>query len=335
MPRLPLILVFLPLAVIARAQSAPEPGTAGGPPPLPTAAEVRQQVNDGQYRDALKSLLRVLELKGEPAAAYDRPEMLLLRAECQLQIRQTQAAKDTLDDAVREARGGHGVAPNPEGLGKAMALSALVAKSPNMLYTPRSRTGPLAPKPIAILDRAARPAAYKALFEDSLTEVKARVAAAQGAVTMGPILDAAKALATLRALEKAGTNDEIQSKPLATALAASASVLLGNSVAAMNAAVDAIAAGANLVYAVPIQRVDPVSGVRAIDQITRRRGLVNDEPAQLRSLQQTCAQIVTACYDLHLALDATDPFAGIASDANTLAQKAGQVLTDDYSLVPH
>ena len=318
---------------IARAQTLPAPGTTG-PAPLPTAAEVRKQVNDGQYRDALKSLLRVLELKGTPAAAYDRAEMLLLRAECQLQIRETQAAQSTLDATVKEARGGNGIPPKPDALGKALAFSALITKSPNMLYTPRSRTGPLTPKPINILDRAARPAAYKALFEDSLAGVKAHVLAAQGAATMPPILDTAKEVATLRALEKAGTEDDAQSKPLALQLAGTASVVLGNAVAGMNGDIDAIAGGANLIYALPIQRVDMVTGVRSVDQITHRRGLVNDEAARLKAIQQNCAAIITACYDLRLALDTPDPFAGIAGDANTLAQKAGRVLNDDYSVAP-
>ncbi len=331
MRRLWLILLLAPFLALPGASPMPATTPVAGPAPLPSAAEVRKQIDDGQYREALKNLLRILDLKGTPAAAYDRLEMLLLRAECQLQIRQTPAAQAALDTVVKEARGGNNAPANPDALGKALALSALIARSPNMLYAPKSRTGPLTPKTIDILDRAARPSACKALFEDSLADVKARVRAAQGVNTLPLILDAAKAVATLRALEQAGTGDDAQSKPLVGELALAATVLLGNSVAEMNGAIDTIAAGANLVGTLPIMRVDPVSGLRTLDQVARRRGLVGDEPARLKSIQQTCAQIITTCQDLRVALNVTDPFQGIASDADTVARKAGKVLTDDYS----
>jgi hypothetical protein len=331
MPRLPLMFLFVLLPAIAGAQSMPSPTPATGPAPLPTPAEVHKLVDDGQYRDALKDLLRILDLKGPPAAAYDRAEMLQLRAECQLQLRQTQAAQASLDAVVKEARGNNDVPPNPDRLGQALALSALVAKSTTMLYTPRNHTGPLAPKPINILDRAARPAACKALFDDSLADVKTKVRTAQDAAAMPPILDAAKAVATLRALEKAGTGDDVQSKPIAAELATRAVMRLGNSVADLSGTVRTIADAANLVYSAPVQRVDRVTGVRTLDQISRRRGLVGDEPARLKSIRQTCAQIITACLDLQLALDASDDFNAIANNADAVAQRAGKALTDDYS----
>jgi hypothetical protein len=330
MPRLALIGPFVLLAAIARAQIVP----TSGPAPLPTAAGVRKQVEDGQYRDALKNLLRILDLKGPPAAAYNRVEMLLLRAECQLQIRETQAAQTALDAAEKEARGGNGVPPDPGQFGKALAFSALIAKSPGMLYTPQIHTGPLAPKPINILDRAARPTAYKALFTDSLAEVKIKVRVAQGVNAKPPILDAAKAVATLRALEKAGTGDDAQSKVLAAELATRATLLLGNSVADMNGTVDTIAGGANLIAALPVLSVDAVTGLRTVNQVVRRRGLVGDDPARLKAIQQTCAQVSAACADLQLALDASDTFQAIAADAGAVARKAGQVLGDDYARPP-
>src|SRR5208283_3866968 len=163
MRRLLFILVIIPLlGGLARGQTTPAtvpmipilpPAPATGPAPLPTADEVRKQVDDGQYRDALKNLLRILDLKGPPAVAYDRVDMLFLRGECQLQIHENNAAQGSLDAAVKEARGGNGVPANRDKAVGALALSALLAKSPNLMYTPKTRTGPLAPKPISILDR--------------------------------------------------------------------------------------------------------------------------------------------------------------------------------------
>ncbi|HEY4329332.1 MAG TPA: hypothetical protein VGN88_06325, partial [Phycisphaerae bacterium] len=72
------------------ATSTAPPATAPsiGPTPIASADDVRKMVDDGKYRDAVKSLVRILDLKGAAATGYDRSEMFLLRAECELQLRE-------------------------------------------------------------------------------------------------------------------------------------------------------------------------------------------------------------------------------------------------------
>jgi hypothetical protein len=323
-------------ATVTAPATTTAPGGGGGAATgaLPTVDEITKQVDDGQYRDALKSLQRVLELKGTAAAPYDRGEMLMLRAECQLQIRETAAALVTLDAAAKEARGSNSQAPNPDTLGQSLALTALVNKSSNLQYTPKNHTGPLAPKPFNILDRAARPEAFKALFEDVLPDAKAKVRATQNTTTLQPVLDTAKTIVALRTIEKVANGVEDESKLLASQLTTRATVLLGNSVADMSAATDAIAATANQVYTTPVLRVDPVTKGRYYDQQPHRRGLVNDLPARLKTIQQNCTQAINACGDLGLALDAADKFRSISADADSVAKKAGRVLSDDYTRMP-
>jgi hypothetical protein len=326
----------LPPAATAPATPAMPGGGGGGTASggLPTAAEIAKQVDDGQYRDALKSLQRVLDLKGTGAAAYDRAEMLLLRAECQLQIRESQAALATLDLAAKEARGGKDKASNADLLGKALALTALVNKSTNLQYTPKTHTGPLPPKPLNILDRAARPEAYKALLEDILPDAKTKVRAMQTTTTLQPVLDTAKMIAALRTIETVANGAEDESKLLASQLTTRATILLGNSVADMSAATDSIAATANQVYTTPVLRVDPVTGNRFFDPVPHRRGLGNDQAARLRTIQQNCTQTINACTDLGLALDSAEKFRSIATDADGVAKKAGKTLGDDYNRMP-
>jgi hypothetical protein len=291
-------------------------------------------VDDGQYREALRSLQRVLGLKGAAAAPYNRAEMLMLRAECQLQIREPSAALTTLDAVAKEARGSKDQASNPDMFGKALALTVLVNKSANLQYTPKTRTGPLAPKPINILDRAARPEAYKALFTDILPDAKAKVRAMENTTALQPLLDTAKALAALRGMEKVANGAEDESAMLANQLATRATILLGNSVADMNAAADSIAATANQIFTTPVMRVDPVTKKSVIDQVPHRQGLVNDLPARLKTIQQNCTHVINACADLSLALDSAEKFRAISSDADTVARKAGNALNDDYSRLP-
>jgi len=308
-------------ATVSTPATATAPGgvasASGG---LPTAADLAKQVDDGQYRDALKSLQRVLDLKGSAAAPYNRSEVLMLRAECQLQIREMQGALSTLDAVAKEARGNKDQAPNPDMLGKALALTTLVNKSSNLLYTPKTHTGPLAPKPINILDRTVRPDAFKALFDDLLPDAKAKVHAMQTTTTLQPILDTAKMVTALRAIERVANGAEDESKALADQLTTRATILLGNSVADLSAATDAIATAANQVYVTSSVRTESATGKSVVDHVPHRRGLANDQAARLRTIQQNCTQTIGACSDLSLALDATEKFRSIATDADGVSK---------------
>jgi hypothetical protein len=152
--------------------------------------------------------------------------------------------------------------------------------------------------------------------------------------TLPPILEAAKSAAMLRVLEKAGTGDEAQSKALAGDVTTRAITLFTNALNDMTRTTQAISASANTVFTLPMQRVNPITHVRFFDQTPYRQGLINNDAARLKTILQTCVQISTACADLNLLLDAPDAFNGAAKDANTLAQKAGIVLNDDYSRMP-
>ena len=125
-----------------------------------------------------------------PAEPYNRLDMLSLKAECQLQLRQTTAALDALDAAQREAANGASRGGCQHGLiGVCLSHSAF---SHAQHYTPKTSNGPLAKKPIDILDRGQRPDAYKALFADELAAAQQKIRQAETARTMPPILEGAK-----------------------------------------------------------------------------------------------------------------------------------------------
>ena len=344
--------LMLAMASSARAQAAP----AAGPVPLPATADIYAQIDTGQYREALQAVVHILNLKGPAAAPYNRGEMYLLRAECQLQLHQNQPALEALDAAAKEARtalageiANPAPAPAPATMasattapgtqnsdiaGKAWALAALIGKSPVMHYSPKIHDGPVAPKPIDILDRTTRPDAYKSLFNDTLPDARAQVHAIDNATSMTPILNLAKSIAALRAMEQAGTGDTANSKLLEAALANRAVALLAPALIQMRQTAEGIGQSANVVYYIPVQQSNPLSGYTTLTQVPHRHGLANDENASLKTMQQTCAQIVSACLDLDLALENPDNLKASTTDANDLGRKITNILNDDYSRVP-
>jgi hypothetical protein len=282
---------------------------------LPTAGEIRAQVEAGQYRPALQNLLRVLALKGQAATAYDRFEMLMLRAECQLQIRETRTALDSLEQARKE-----GVAKaDADKVGAATAMALLVQRSPAMKYTPKTSNGPVARKPIDVLAPESRQEAYKALFEDELATARQAVVRAETAAKLQPVMEAAKAAGSLRALEKAATGDVARSKELTERLASHASLLVSNGVNDLSLRTEAIAARANAIVTTPMPQRDPSTKVARMVEVSHRRGLTGEEVGELKRIVQECGQAVTSAGELARALPSEDgALKACAAEAGTL-----------------
>jgi len=317
----PVALAVLLLAPVAFAQEAQ---------PIPTADQIKEQVGSGQYRPALQGLMRILNLKGPAAEAYNRPDMLMLRAECQLQVRETRSALDSLAQAQKEAA----AAGDADRLGAGLAMQLLIQKSPAFKYTPRSTTGPIAKKPIDILDLKARPDAYKALFEDELVGVRATVRKAETSTSLVPLMDASKQVAALRGVEKVATGDTVQSKEFAESLGSHAAALLGSGVAELASKTEAIAARANTIVTTPVAYRDQ-AGLPRLDNISHRRGLEGSDIQDLRNVQNTCTQVISAATDLAMILPSqATAFKEAASTARGVGAKANVVLNDNYNEMP-
>ncbi len=257
-------------AILWMAQAVP----ADDAPALPLARDIRAQVDSADYRGALKALGRVLDLKGQAAAAYDRGEMQLLKAECLLQIHENKSALDTLETARKEAVD----SGNSQAFCAALAFTDLISHSPGMKFAAKNRAVPLA-KPIDILDRKARPEAYKQLFADEFPAAREKVLGMQNAHTLSAMLEAAKQVATVKGLEKAGTGQLDQSKALVDDLSPRRAGAFGpGGTRDFSGQVDVIAVQANTVVPLPVMRPrvpgsDPqpmtkLNGLQGVDRHT-------------------------------------------------------------------
>ena len=99
----------------AKPQAAGAGGTAGAADALPNADDVHQLFNDGKYKETLQKVARLLALKGDAAKAYDRHDLLVLKAESHLRQKEgpaaiaayEQAAKEAPDDKAKAVDGPH------------------------------------------------------------------------------------------------------------------------------------------------------------------------------------------------------------------------------------
>ena len=288
------------------------------PLPLPTMADIQKLADDGQWREGLAAIARVLDLKGTAAAPYDRGALLMLKAECQLQLHDNSGMLATLNLARREATDAKGAA-------EPTALIELVQKSPGGTYTPKKAGA----APISVLDRAKRKDAYRALATDELAALAPRVKAAANVTTLQPLVALGKVLAPARAAEIAGTGKSEQTDVLTAQLAAQAVKLMNNGITGLASRVQAVSLSANQQVAV-IEPLNFGGGHVAPAQVVRPKGLTTSDQIELRNIKQECDRFPPAAKELALAFGDEKGFASVEAQALQIKSRADAVLNANY-----
>ena len=291
---------------------------------LLTAEEVKKLVAAGQYQDAAKMLNRILALRNPAAAGYDRYEMLMLRAECQLQLKLTPAAIDSIEAARKEAI----TTANDEQVMSAVAFAALIKASPGGNYTPTTGT---IRKPIPITDMILRKAAYNSLFADQLAQITVKVRTAKVANQLKPIAEAAQQTVTIRAIEKVSTDNTTQADQILADLAATAQKMLSTATDTLAADAKRINESANRLVTENIMVTDAM-GRMYNSTVTRRAGLTADDSKTLKQIITESGKIASAANEFAAFFVSSDPapFKDIATKAQTTTKDAQRTLNDNY-----
>jgi len=304
------------------------------PPPAPTAHpagsnelltgdEVHKLVDAGQYQDALRAVIRILNLSGPAAAPYDRHDMLMVKAECQLQIRQPSMAIGTLDVVKKEAL----TAQKPDDVLKAAAFAGLIQKSPNGFYTPKTAA---IKTPIKIADRTTRKSAYDALYADELALFTPKQTAADNGQSLPPFLAAAKLADALRPAEYGSTGSTKQTDEAIKDLADHALKLITSTLDDLSTKTDQISEAANRVITEQVT-VAGNGGRMYQSQQTRRQGLTGTDAQDLHDIDATCKKIPQATSELARAFSTqADQFKAADNKAQEVSKKAENTLNADY-----
>jgi hypothetical protein len=238
---LPLVMI---VSLVASAVAAPAPAPPASAPSrdakdaLPAMTALRQQFEEAQYQDVLKQILRLLQLKGDAAKAYDRYELFCLRGECFLRIKSMSLAADAFDDAAEVAK------DNSKKEGVARGTAVLMRRSKQIGYVPRpakaerGKPPPPPPAPMKIIEPADRKAALARLLEDERAAVVPKLETAQNGTALPPIIDVAKLLGDLQAVEIGSTGKGDETQAMTKDLAARAHDLISTALDAMNDSIE-------------------------------------------------------------------------------------------------
>lgn len=305
----------------AEVNTAAAPAAGNG---LLSQDEIKKLMEAGQYQDAMKALVRVLNLTGPAAAPYNRHEILMMKADCQIQLRQQAAAIGTATMAKKEAEQAHHADDEKE----AAAMLLLLQRSPGGQYTPMTAE---VKTPIKLTDRAKREDAYKALYADAKEMFRRKAAAAEKGPGLPPYLELAKMAETLRTAEYGATKGTTETDEAMKDVADHAAKLVDAALTDLQTKTDRISEEASRVVTETSTMTDR-TGRQFPTQITHRQGLMGTDGRDLDNIEATCKKISSAMADFVKGFpEQADEFKKLASRALDLSAKADRTLHTDYT----
>lgn len=333
MKRLLSLIVVLTLCGAATAAPPATRPIAPPPPagkvPLPTMDELEHEFNTGDYKGTIRDLTRVLSLKGKAADGYDHYDLLMMRAETLLRLKDFPRAAAAFGDAAKAGES------DEKRVAAALAMQVLAGHvNRDLQYVPAKVRGKQ-PDPIDIIDPEHRKEAFVVLFHDEWESTEPLLKKARTSETLPPIGDALTAARNrhLQVLELAAEGKDEQFKAAMSDVKERAVALIGNALEKIARRADEIDAMANSTIRVPKTVINQF-GQAEIAEITRRRGLSMGQTNELKALSNDCNRLQTAANQLAAAIGDRDQrdaqISGLAEQANDLRVKMTRTLKADY-----
>ncbi|HWE92537.1 MAG TPA: hypothetical protein VG269_01065 [Tepidisphaeraceae bacterium] len=297
------------------------PSAWGAVEPLPTADEIHQLFTDGKYPEVLHKLARAMGSKEWKGEQFDHYDLLMVKAETHLRLKEAGPASAAFAQAAKEA-------PDRKSIAIARANEFLIKKTISLHYTRKPAPGAdkkgadkNAPPPMEIVEPEQRKLAFEALYEDEKATLEPKFKAAREGKSVPAIVDLYQPIAQLKMLDFAVNGSDEQTKQTVELLAEHAKDVLGEAVEKLGTKVDVIASSANSLSEVRVQGQNKWI----------KKGLQNMQPGELAEARNTCTKIIEVTKSMEEGLQ-TEPgyFAEVAKNAKRIADKADKALDEDY-----
>jgi hypothetical protein len=191
--------------------------------PADSPESLQKLFTDGNYKDLVPRLNKVLALKGSDAAQYNKYDLLLMKGDACLHLHSKSQASDAFKAAAA-------VTEKADDVSVALATSQLInVSSSNLTYTRRTKTDKDdKPLPIDIIEPASRKLAFAALEIDLAARIKPKVDAAVKSTSLSQVAQVAtdKELVNLKAVEIASTGTPADTQQMLGDLGTHATTLM-------------------------------------------------------------------------------------------------------------
>jgi len=321
------LFLVLVLSIASAVAGQTAPASPAAPPGatreiLPTADELQKMYAEGKYQDVLKSMGKVLALKGEAARPYPRYDMLVLKGDCHLMLKQTAWAVEAFAAAAKEPG-------DAKTTGVARATELLIKRSSATGYVPKTPAGGAErgkrSEPIPIADRENRKKALTALYADELAAFGPKVKRALASPALGETMAVAGTIADIQAMEVAASGDDTDTRRLADSLSEHATTVLADAVKAMSRHVEDI-------YRTASEKQETDRLGRFGEIYYTRAGLSGQMISDLKGTAKTSGEVIAAAKQLVAMLKGdAKGYDAIIADAQKLGKRAIEVLNTDYT----
>ncbi|MGN6506908.1 MAG: hypothetical protein ACTHM6_15240 [Tepidisphaeraceae bacterium] len=175
---------------------------------LPTPADLQKLAGEKNWTGLLQATTRVLALRGDAAAAYNRVDVWMLKAEAQLQSNQYSAASESFTHAAAEKTA------TPEQADWGTAMAAVLKKSDRRGYQPKPTREVPHPAAIDIFTPANRKQAVAALLGAENEDLARKITKYQTTLEQGPVMDMVKQVKTMAPLDRVANGTAEQTDAL-------------------------------------------------------------------------------------------------------------------------
>lgn len=313
--------------------AAPAASAPAGPP---TMEEIHTRFELGDYDGVLRDINHVLPLGGKAGEGYDKHELLTLRGESELRLKQTEAAANAFRQASKAT-------DDPQKSSVDLATEILIRRSKQNAYTPKTAgpaTKPVAGvasatggamAPISIVEPDKRKLAFRALFNDEWAAAAPTLKAAKSAESLKVITSAAKTIQSrqLDLLDTVANGNDEQTKDALTGLRSHAAELMSKALEKLGKREQEITSSANEIIHQQVMNQGPYG--RQPGDLPRRRGLQGNDRQELTGIAQTATQIGAAAREIVGGLGDKSAADDLADQASDVVQRAKKALDADYS----
>jgi hypothetical protein len=302
----------------ALAQPATAPATKPAEINPASVSDLQQMLEDKNFQQVIQQTSRLLALKGSAADAYNRFDLLRIKAEAQLENGDTQGAISTFSELGR-------VTNDPQDRDVALATVVLIRRSPHGKFTPKTvPAGKDKAQPIDIFDPLTRKAAFEAMFNDERQAIEPKLKSAIASQSLPPILPVIESLLSLRSLDIAASGSDQRTTDLTAKLLSHAKGLMTSALVQMQKRLDDIDKQANA-ETVTTQIV-VINKVPSQVQTRSKQGLSDRNIHDLKDMVTTCGKIGTIAQSFSKVGNAQTDMQGVVTTANEVQSKAKDLL---------
>jgi hypothetical protein len=308
---------------------------------LPTQDAIKAAFEAGEYQKVVQLVTRAVSAKaGSSAAAaaaaaaadYDRYELLTMRGEAYLHLKQNKSAGDSFGMAAKETK-------DDQKAATARAMQRTVREARGSTVQRRAKSAgaqaaaaPATPATADLLKPDEREAAFRIVYDNLRDAAASKVKAASDARTLPPIVEALSALADLDDLAQAGAGGDNALAASRQELGDRGRELIARELDRMEKDVAEIKKSAETVVEQRSIAVQSLSTGQGYDKyLSIRRGLTDKDRTDLKDVMKTCERIVPAAEQLARSVSGTAKNADeLVNRSKAVGREAQRVLEAKY-----